>query len=184
MENSTKQTFRIFLTHALKHKISVLVVLFSLAAAVAAGIIVPIFYSEFFNIISENTPTDELIRGLITLLLAILGLNLAGWLFWRILFFTYVYFSAKSIPSVANTCFETINFHSYRFFTNNFVGSLVKKVSRFVNAYEKLCDDIIWDLAPMLIELVAIFIILGSRNLIMGVILVLWAIVFIFINNT
>ncbi len=76
-------------------------------------------------------------------------------------------------------CFEYLHQHSYRFFTNNFSGSLVKKVGRFVRSFETFADKFYFDLFPLIIKIFVIFIVLFSIKPVMGLIVLIWSIIFV-----
>ncbi|MBX4200920.1 ABC transporter ATP-binding protein/permease, partial [Candidatus Parcubacteria bacterium] len=72
--------------------------------------------------------------------------------------------------------------HSYSFFTNNFVGSLVQKVNRFARAFESLADNLVWNLLPLAVRVAAIFIIVFLLNKLIAIIILIWAVVFLSFN--
>ena len=74
--------------------------------------------------------------------------------------------------------------HSYSFFVNNFAGSLVQKVNRFARSFERITDDLIWNLLPLFVRIVAIVIVVFFINKWIDLILLLWIVIFLSFNIT
>jgi len=77
-------------------------------------------------------------------------------------------------------CFEYINRHSYRFFTNNFSGSLVKKINKLASSYENVVDNFIFNIIRMVIFLPFIIIIVIQKDLRIGLVFIAFIIIFSF----
>jgi len=86
------------------------------------------------------------------------------------------------MADLSNTCFDHLHQHSYRFFVSNFTGSLVKRVNRFVRAFERLTDMFLFDLGSLAVEAAAILIVLGFINIYLALILFVWMLIFISFN--
>ena len=74
--------------------------------------------------------------------------------------------------------------HSYSFFVNNFAGSLVQKVNRFARAFERITDDMIWNLLPLAVRIVSILIVVFFINKWIDLILFIWIVIFLSFNIT
>ncbi len=145
-------------------------------------IITPILYKQFFDVITVGT--DKIIVGqtLTKIILYIAFLNFLYWLFYRFAELANIKYQMSTIARLKQQSYDYLMHHSYSFFTNNFVGSLVQKVNRFARAYERLSDHLIWDILPLAVRLVSIFVIVLFVNNIIAVIILLWAVVFILFN--
>src|SRR4051812_23200735 len=125
MDFKTKQTFRIFWQHSKKYPWAIFSLAVFLLSAIVAEIFGPLFYKELFDILGSGKATPE------ALFIVVLKIFAAGgfvWLFWRIASFINNFFQARVMSDILNTCFKYLQDHSYNFFSNNFAGSLVKKV--------------------------------------------------------
>ncbi|MFH0923113.1 MAG: ABC transporter ATP-binding protein [Candidatus Falkowbacteria bacterium] len=182
MKNASKQTFKIFWRHSANYKRLVFLILGALIAGAVLGVIIPLFYGEFFNQLAGGGDAKDIAADLITILLYILGLNFLQWAFWRVISFGMIYFQPRVMANLANTCFDHLHHHSYRFFVNNFTGSLVKRVNRFVRAFEKLTDMFLFDLGTLAVETAVILIVLGFINFYLALILFVWVFIFIVFN--
>ena len=182
MENYTKQTLRIFWQHALKHWPGFLTVVFSIIIASAGGIIAPLFYKDFFDILTGPGPIESKPVVLTAILIRILAVYLASWVFWRVSGFTSASFQSRVMAELANTCFAWLHRHSVNFFNNSFVGSLVKKANRFSRAFMSITDILFFEVLQLLTHIIFIIAILYNREPKVGLAMLLWIVMFIVIN--
>lgn len=61
---------------------------------------------------------------------------------------------------LATHCFQVVNDQSMQFHSNRFSGSLVSQTNKFVWAFERLIDTMIWDLWPTLVYILMVIIVL------------------------
>ena len=106
-------------------------------------IIVPIFYKDFANTISGNF-SPELYQLAFHALFVVAGLYALEWITWRIFEFTVIAVEVGGMRDLSKKAFEILQKQKYDFFQNEFSGSLVKKAGRFVNAFERIVDFIIF----------------------------------------
>ena len=81
-----------------------------------------------------------------------------------------------------NTCFSYLHKHSVNFFNNNFVGSLVKKVNRFPNAFLGLSDMFFFEVLTLVFNTVFITAILFYKNWQVGLAVIAWIALYAFLN--
>ena len=182
MKTNTKKTLQIFWQHSLKYKWLGLLLVASTVAVTIFEIIVPLFYRNLFNALASGKSVDIIARECVAILIWITVLYLAQWSFRRVSAFSANYFEARIIADLSNYCFEYLHRHSFSYFNNNFVGSLVKRVKWFTGAFETVTDRLLWDIIPLIITAIAITIILGMANVWLAVGIIIWMIVFITIN--
>ncbi len=144
MQYKTKLTFQKFWKHSKKHKVSGLVMLFFLIVAPVVNAIVPLYFKDFFDILVSDDPKNVIVSGLMTVLIIIAILELVQWCAWRINTFLATYFQTRVMKHIANDCFQYLHKHSFSYFNNNFVGSLVKRINRFTRAFEGIADELSW----------------------------------------
>ncbi len=182
MKNNTRKTLKIYWSHIIKYKLSGLIILFSIVAGSAINVILPIYYKKFFDILGTEQ-TKEIIAGrLIDVLITILIINFIGWITWRTADFYLPRFYTKLIADIQNTCFRYLHKHSFSYFNNNFVGSLVKRVAYFANSFRDILDRTLWEFIPMIIKISIIVVVLFWSNFVLGAILVIWLIIILIIN--
>lgn len=178
MQASTKQTLKTYWKHSIKYKWLMLAMIVNMLAATAIDLGIPYLFKIFFDTLSKATPSPEMAGNLIKILIYISVGGLVQWFFSRGIHFSTAYYQVWVMRDLYNTCFEYLHKHSHRFFADNFSGSLVKKVGRFVRSFEGIADKIYFDLAPLILKITFIFIILFWIKPIIGIILMVWSILF------
>lgn len=141
----------------------------------------PLLYKKFFDLLALGL-SDNIVSQLISVLVIIAILAGFSWIGWRTVGLSMVYWSAKVMEDLANFCFTSLHKHSFSYFNNNFVGTLVKRVQWFVRAFENVTDRIIFDLLILFINIVFIITVLFIRNFILGAIMLVWTIIFLIVN--
>ena len=182
MKTSTKQTLRIYLSFVAKHKLLAWTIIFSICAGSVVGVIIPLYYRDFFNILAGAQDKYLLAQSLIRILIVIVGLKLAEWAFWRIGIVAASLFESRVVYEISNYCFQYLHKHSFGFFNNNFVGSLVKRVNRFTRAFESITDRIIFSILLLVVDAFTIIFILWKTSWLLSVGLIVWIILYIIVN--
>jgi len=149
---------------------------------------VPIFYQKFFDVVS---PADAFLaqnranvaNNLLFIIFQILGLNVLLWIGWRLATLANNAYQTRSIALLKQQAYDYLMQHSYSFFTNNFAGSLVQKINRFARAFERLSDRFVWDLLPLFVRTVTIIVVIYLINKWIALIVLVWALIFIFFNT-
>lgn len=182
MENNTKQTLKIYWEHIKKYKLSGLIVVSFIVIGSSINVILPLYYKKFFDALGSDQARDIITNRLFDVLIMILIIHCIGWIVWRVATFTLTHFFAQIVVDIQNTCFKYLHKHSFTYFNNNFVGSLVKKVGYFTNSFRDIFDRALWDFIPLIVKITIIVAVLFWSNFILGIIMISWLIVFITIN--
>ena len=182
MKQNTLKTFRFFTKEAKKHKLLLTLMIFFLTFATVSSMAWYVVGRNFFAALSLNESKDIIAHSLFQTLIIIMFTELLEWLGWRGFQHAILHFQAKSMADISNECFDYLHLHSYRFFTNNFVGSLVKKVTRFVRAFEQIMDKIFWDMATLVLKVLIVSAVLFYIRPVLGIIIVVWTIIFLLVN--
>jgi ABC-type multidrug transport system fused ATPase/permease subunit len=183
MQHNTKKTLSVYWRSSLKYKKTVFFAVFGVLGASVMTVVTPLYLKKFFDILTSGKIISEIVSGLISVLVMIAILRLAQWVFWRMATFTATYFQSKVMTDLTNYCFAFLQKHSYGFFTDNFVGSLVKKVKWFGRAFEVISDRFLWDLLPLVVNVVIIIIVLLRRDIYLGLGVAVWLIIFLIVNG-
>lgn len=183
MKGNTKKTLKIYLKACSRYKVSGFLILFSVIAASFIGVIVPLYYKKFLDVLSVPG-ADRVLAGdsLIRILIYIAVLNALSWAGWRVATFTSSYFQPKVEADLTSQSFAYLQKHSFTFFSNNFVGALVKRVKWFSKAFLEISDMVIWKLLPLLISVTVITVVLFRRSSILGFAIVGWLVLFLSVN--
>jgi ATP-binding cassette subfamily B protein len=145
----------------------------------AADLISPLYLKQFFNSLVLNHADPTVVHGLFITLAIIAGLALLDWVATRIQIFSLQYLESRSMSSLYTSSFEYLIQHSYNFFSSQFAGTLTRRVSKFVTAFETLFEAIILQFVPTAIFVTGAVVILYFRNHTLGLLLGIWAILFV-----
>jgi len=182
MKQNTKLTLKIYWRHCLAYKASGFFMVLGIIGASVFGVIIPLYFKIFFDILTGGRPADLIIKELIGVLIIIAGLEMLSWLCWRLATFIANHFQSRVMTDLSNDAFAYLHRHSFTFFSNNFVGSLVKKVKWFSKSFETIADRFCWSILPLAVNIVMIGIVLFYRNLWLGAGIIGWVAVFLLIN--
>lgn len=170
---------RVFWGHANRYR-HIMAVLFVCGVVIhAVQVIVPWYFKLFFDTLAKPLPPDEIARELMYIFLIIMGFYIINWVLRRIRGFSMVYFQTRVMTDLMQTSFNYLIRHSYRFFSDNFAGSLTRKVNRLARAFEEVDDQVELNLMPLLVTVIGILYVLFRRNTYLGLALVVGVAVFI-----
>lgn len=148
------------------------------------SIVTPLLYKQFFETITKSSEGVDVVSGrLISIIIYIALLHIISWVFYRLHGFSNIVFQNDVIVRLKQQAYDYMIEHSYSFFTNNFTGSLVQRVSRFGRAFERLADRIMWDLLSLALRVVFIIIVVYFINPWIALIILAWAITFLSFNT-
>lgn len=151
-------TLKYYWRKALKYKWRLLLFFIAVTVAVVGGeFIVTLIYRQMFDLMAANLNKpaviyDDLIKFMVLIALTHLFTTFIGW---RVAEFTNDNFQPQVMRDIEDEVFEKLQNHSYHFFTNHFTGGLVSKTNRFVRSFEMIADVIQWNLAKIVIMLIA-----------------------------
>ncbi len=183
MRTTTRKTYAIFWRHARKYPWHLTVIIACLTAAISVESIIPFFYKRFFDLLAASrTPRPEIASGLTTIIFHVFLLWGIVWLFYRIEMFFNAYFEPRVHADIANTCFDYLHHHSHGFFLNRFVGSLVRRVNRFADAFEAISDRALLDLFPMILRALITMAVLWYWHRFLGLLILVWLVIFFAAN--
>jgi ATP-binding cassette subfamily B protein len=182
MKENSRQTIRFYIKHLKKLKFLAVLIVISIILAVLFGMVRPFLYKDLINIMVEADARRDVVFSLIMILIFIVGVDLFESIFWRVGTYMSCNLQPKIMSEILNECFERLHKHSYNFFNSNFMGSLVKKVNRMAFAFEALTDMMIFDFIPIIITVTVSIGVLFYLSPILGIILLVWLIVFSIVN--
>jgi ATP-binding cassette, subfamily B, bacterial len=174
MKNLTKQTLKIFWQHAKKYPAQVWVSLFCLVTVTALRTYLPILYKNLINLAASSANKADP-RPLIAIIVAILIVNLSRVMLWRFFNFVINSFESRIMADLTNTCYQYLQDHSYSFFSNSFVGSLVTKVKRYERSFEQIADQCFYNLGRALIEIAFILAVMLWQFPKLGLVMLVWS---------
>ena len=165
-----------------KNKFYFYVTVLTLGIASSASIIAPIYYKKFFDVLTSAGNISLVSAQMYHLVFVILAINIVSWIFWRTGSYTNVIFQVTGITNLRRQAYDTVMYHSYSFFANNFTGALVQRVGRYARAFEKLIDRLTWDVVPLVVRLGGIVIVTYTINPKLTFIILLWAVLYMTVS--
>ena len=157
----------------------------TMGAMISANIvmvIIPLFYKQFFDIIAANGDKAIIAQKLFSIVFFVLGFNGLLWLCYRTASIANNYYQPKVMSTLKQQSYDHLMLHSYSFFVNNFAGALVQKVNRFSRAFERINDVLLWNLLPLAVRVISIFIVVFFINKWIALIILIWAVIFLSCN--
>ena len=134
--------------------------------ATISVLIPPIFYKEIIDILSSSTGiTNELSLNAIGVLMIILWIKIASFIVYRLYDFWAIALEMNIQEWVNNFFLQKLQYHSYKFFSENMSWSLISKFRKGVSAFEKLSDIFSWQILPFITNVTIILIIIGVQNI-------------------
>lgn len=180
-KSNTKQTLRYYWQEMRQRSLALFVVLACIISAASVGIAIPIYYKKFFDVLTDagvGTGT----KTLVSILIIIGLLELTRWALWRVALFVNAPFQTGVLAALSMRCFRYLHKHSFTYFNNNFVGSLVKRVNWFTRAFEGMIDKIFWNILPLLVNIGAIIVVLITKNTLLALAVIVWTVLFLAVN--
>ncbi|MCX6714174.1 MAG: ABC transporter ATP-binding protein [Candidatus Vogelbacteria bacterium] len=182
VKTNTKKTLAIYWQESKKRRVVGIGMIVTVIAVEILEVISPILYKKLFNILATPGPREQLLAGALSIVAGLTVIYLIQWLLRRISHFAMTYFESKVIADLSNYCFAYLHKQSFSFFSNNFVGSLTKKVKWFTGAYEGLVDRLVWDVLPLAVGATSIIVVLSFVNIWLSIGLIVWIIIFLIVN--
>ncbi len=144
-------------------------------------LLMPVLYKRFVDTATtvEGTALRE---ALVAVLFMIAAVTSWRWLMFRVAALVNNQFQPRVMIDLERTAFSYLLNHSYRFFSNAFAGSLVRKVHRLSRGFETFADQIFWRLLNVGITTGGILIIFGMESPTLAVMLGVWIVLFVTMN--
>ncbi|WP_020560040.1 ABC transporter ATP-binding protein [Thiofilum flexile] len=157
---------------------SLLMVLVCITLAVGIDMTIPLIYKPIANALAQPY-SDATLAILMENLLYLALLFGAMWLVWRALEFGIIPLEAGGIRYLDTFCFETLLKQKYRFFEDNFSGSLVKQATRYIRSFENITDWFIFQLYSKVLAIIIAFIIFYQQDPHFAFYFSIWVLLFV-----
>lgn len=182
MRSDTKKTVQTYWDHSKKYKWLIVGMAICLFGTTLIDVGVPYMYKLFFDLLANPGDRALAVGSLIKILVVIAAAGGVQWVFQRGNNFSTGFFEIRVMRDLYNYCFSYLHQHSHRFFVDNFGGSLVKKVGRFVRSFEALVDRFFFEMAPLLLKIILIFAVLFWIRPVIGIVMLVWTVIFMLVN--
>ena len=148
-------------------------------ASISSSLSVPFVYKSIIDVISINGA--DVASELTRLFVIMIAMFVLITLFYRIGDYMLIKFLNNTLKELNDYVLEKLQQHSYTFFSNAFSGGLVAKSNRFVDAFDTLFSQFVWHIWLDGIMLVGSIVVLWYQSWILGVIFLVWFLVFLVI---
>jgi len=184
-KKSTRSTpvIRDYFTAAKKYPLVFSLIFIGSLTIELSGVVAPLFIKQFIDRIATGDISDAAITGLLLVLLSYSGIVFIGWIGRRIQMISLMNLEAKVMVDLYNKAFAYLIGHSHDFFTKNFAGSLQRRVSRYAQSFESVLDIFTFGFFSTGVFAIGVIVVLTQRNLFLGLGLLVWTIVFIWIQT-
>lgn len=143
------------------------------------NVFIPIYYKEFFDVLSVSTDKDAAVPSLMRIVVYIAALHGLSFAFYRTALFIYNTMSSKIMARLRQNAFNYMMLHSYGFFASNFTGSLVQRVNRFSRSFERIADSMTFNVIPLIIAVVGAIGVTMTVAPVISVIIICWLVIFV-----
>jgi ATP-binding cassette subfamily B protein len=174
-----RAVLRVYVGKVLEHPWLFGTLFVSILALQATELIAPLYLRTFFNQLAASVPSPAVVHGLFITLFIYAAVTLVGWALRRVMNFSVMYTETAVMTTLYGEAFDYLIGHSYRFFTNQFAGTLTRRVSKFANAFENLFDSVMFQFFPTTLFAVGATIILYLHNRVLGEMLGVWIVFFV-----
>ncbi|KND51457.1 MAG: ATP-binding cassette, subfamily B, bacterial [Parcubacteria bacterium C7867-001] len=174
-----KRTLQIYLSEAVKYPWAFTFMVIGLVGLQVGYLVAPLYLRTFFNLLVSHTPDAPTVHLLLTTLGFIAAAYFVEWFSRRVFTFSLIQVDSGVMMRLYNRAFDNLIRHSHHFFSNQFAGTLTRRVSKFANAFETICDAIFMQFVPTALFVAGAIIILFLRNHVIGLILLAWVVLFV-----
>jgi len=147
----------------------------------AAGVTSPLYMRQFIDLLAGGL-SNETIHALFWILGIFALINFVGWVGQRARMATIMGLEAGVMADLYNKAFAYLIGHSHEFFISNFTGTLTRRVTRYVRVFEQVFDNVIFNFLSAFLFIVGIIGVLTVRNIFLGTGLLIWTIVFVYLQ--
>lgn len=179
-KNHLRETAQFFWHHTVRQWYLFVPMVILIAVAKIIDVLLSVSYKNFIDTLTGDSPTKN---ELYSVLIIIFGLNCAVWVCWRIVEFSANVWQPDALRKMGEESYSYLQKHSYNFFINNFVGSLVKRLNRLPSGFETVSDIVLFNMYPTFILIIASIIALYQVSHIMALILATFLAIFIMANS-
>jgi len=182
MPATNRDILKVFWQHAQKYKGRAFFVFFLITVATGVDLIAPWILKDLVDTVSTSAPSVALWPVLAKIIGVLAAIYVSSYLCWRIQGYIAADIQSRIMTDLEKTAVRYLLGHSYRFFTDNFAGSLVRKVGRFSRGFERILDETSYRFLPLIVVVVGTFIGLFLRFPTAAYIFSAW-IVFLIVMN-
>lgn len=125
-------------------------------AVIAQGMIPPLIIANMFSKLQFAFQNQQALEfsAFLPYLYQFTAAMVAGIILWRVQGYAVWILEIRVRRDLANDIYDHLQSQSQSFHANRFGGSLVSQANKFINAYERLMDELIWSIIPSITTIV------------------------------
>lgn len=182
MKATNRDVLKVFWQHTRKYKGRSFFVLILVVAATSTDLVAPWILKALVDTVSGVEPSPTAWFSLVKIISWLAAIYGFSYLCWRVQGFIAADIQSRVMTDLEKTAVRHLFGHSYRFFTDNFAGSLVRKISRLSRGFEKILDETSYRFLPLIVVVVGTFVGLILRFPSAAYIFVVWIVFLIIVN--
>ena len=174
---------KVFFEHLKPYPIATFLAIGLTALAIAIDLFIPLLYKRIIDTAAASAlPTEDIVSLMVGMLVLTISVVIVRQTARRGGVIASIYVEPKVMSDMTQNAYSYLVGHSYRFFVNNFTGSLVRRVGRLTRAYEEWFDRLVYDFIPIGVSLTGITIVLFLRDPKLGLAFGVWVVIFLTIQ--
>lgn len=125
------------------------------------AVLAPMIFADLIDKASQGLPMEELLSTALVEVIFFFVLYTVNKLVFEELRLVWCWkLELLTMRDLANKCFNVVSEQSMQFHSDRFSGSLVSQTNKFIWAFERLFDVIIWEIWPTLVYIILVVIVL------------------------
>lgn len=163
IKSTNRKTLRIYWRYTLNYRAHFLIAsIGSALAVIAQGMIPPYIVARIFSRLQTNFQLHQQpqFADFAPYFVAFAAAMLAGIVLWRVQGFHTWLLEIKVRRDLSNDIYDHLQSQSQQFHANRFGGALVSQTNKFLSAYERLMDELVWNIIPSLVTMLVAVVVL------------------------
>jgi len=179
MKTYTGRTIGYFYDHIRRYKGALVLALAGLLVAISADMGLPLVMKGFVNLLAGGPSAPGAVAEISKLFAAFVFLSMISWIGWRIGSTFHALLEVRVMKDLSESCFAALHRQSFQFFNDQFVGALVKRVTRMVYAFEEIGDKVFYEFLPLVLRTAVVICVLWMMDAKFGILVLGWVILYI-----
>lgn len=160
-----------------------MILLFGAVAEILLSVVAPLWYKRFVDAVIHVQTLADARFVLFSILFTAVGIRAMGMIAENIRQRLQIRFQPRIMHALHEEAMQRTLAQSSRFFTDQFAGSLTRKLGRIAGIFEQLTDTMFLDVWGIILSLGSILFILYTRYTLLAVIVSIWIIAVIAIKT-
>jgi ATP-binding cassette, subfamily B, bacterial len=170
-----RETLTIYRRHLLASPWLTLATVLLIMIAAALSMTWPLITQRIVDTLtSYASPSQEGFIETVKLVLLSFGTSLVMYAAWRLAAYCASELQPRVVKSLEEEALASLLQHSYRFFTDEFAGSLIRRIKAFSRSFVDLAESAMWRFIPLVIELTFLFVVFVRLHWLFFPIIFLW----------